>query len=450
MMATKSPSLETVDSLAGILFVVMLVTGGMFVRFELPFIVIAVVFPALWYFIFVVIEPFRRSFPYKNDLVQGSLGDPTIRLRKSVSLDTRVVDLWFRRYIIFNANDLDGPCQNWRAIVGHELEHVVQGDSKYFHFAGITGASTLAMLAYLALSLGRYTFDEASALNFSGPDWAFVFTPVLYIAVGAFFVLWVRQSLHIREFRADQAALQKAGTDFEDWIRREKRRESCAPIRWHKIGTRILKWFTHPSFTRREAALQTNDEHSWSLFIWKVTQSACFIFGGGMLSAAAAMGLIAFAPQSSLFESQAVQLLVLGSVMVLPLGAAIGVISVYTLDAIVGAGWVRGSVFVGAVALVCVGCLLVFTLGAQVTGFYDLVTAGLPPAPPGSSERVVDDVLPFLQIFGNFALILVTSNLVAKRFLGRIKYFSIVHLVFGLSSAIGAFLLSKFQWWMLG
>lgn len=400
--------------------------------------------PLVWYVVTVVLAPLRASRSINRPDIAQLIGDDRVRFRAGAGALTCAVDLGFRKYIIFNEQDLAGHYQDWKALIGHEYAHIRNGDAKFFHFVGIFGITTFFAVVYsliasfVLLSNGLSgAVVEASSSN--GP----IILILALIGFPIFFLLWIRQSLHAREFRADGESRALDKKAFDDWMRRSLRREirESAPSGVSLRG--VLRWFTHPSFKRRADALQDNKLASNYRIHSEVLRSLVFVTGGAALSYFVFMAVSSFASQAEHVPVWLVPIFVL--LMAMPLCAAYGAISVSAMHSFEQGGW-RGSIgFCIAVAVANWLLLAAFYYSAVLLGQYAAVTKGFPSAPP---ELMSTGSWPFFVMLFNFGIVLSAVTMVAFRIFGRFRYSLIVHLIVGPSSLIGGLLATKLEWWL--
>lgn len=441
-------SLRPRDTLTAILFLSMLIVGTMLVGFEADFLIV-VGLPAAAYVACVIVAPLRFSSPLENDEVARAVGDPSIRLRYSSEIDTRALDIWFQKYLIINSDDLTGICQNWRAVLGHELEHLKQGDSRYFHFAGVTGSASLLMCLYFTtvflvalLGVGLDSLQERRG-------WANLLIPMVLVFVSAFFVFWVRQSLHDREFRADRAGRALHSKEFDDWLRREARREEETQIPITEFLARALKWFTHPTFKRRKVAIHT--PHRSFPFEAMVLQAFCFLVGSASLSGFMGAFILDSVALNSIVPASYLPfpMVAIITVFLLPIAAGFALVSISTLDAIEQSGKGHGALFVVAVAGLVLLAGMAFAVFMNVTGLDQVLTKDLPERPSSAQRGALYEFFGTTIILANFSFLMFCLNLVVRRWCGQYRYNWIIHMFIGTISIVGAFLWTKAQFLIL-
>ncbi|AEI93082.1 hypothetical protein [Roseobacter litoralis] len=64
--------------------------------------------PLVWYVTTVIFAPLKASKPIKRPDIAQIIGDDRVRIRAGAGAVTCAVDLGFRKYIIFNEQDLAG------------------------------------------------------------------------------------------------------------------------------------------------------------------------------------------------------------------------------------------------------------------------------------------------------------------------------------------------------
>ncbi|WP_044025215.1 M48 family metalloprotease [Roseobacter litoralis] len=329
-------------------------------------------------------------------------------------------------------------------MIGHEYAHIKNGDAKFFHFVGIFGITTFFIVVYSLIAtfvlLSNVLSGVAAETSFNG-----TITAILgLIGFPVFFLLWIRQSLHAREFRADRESRALNREAVDDWMRRSLRREIRNNTWWFSGLDRMVGSFTHPSFKRRADALRDDRLASNYRLHSEVLRSLVFVTGGAALSYFVFMALNSFASQAESFPVWFVPIFIL--LIVLPICAAYGAISVSAMYSFEQGGWRASLGFCTAVAVA--NWLLLATAFYVIVflGQFDAITEGVPSAPP---ELMSTGVWPFFVMLINFGVVLSVLTMLAFKLLGRFRYSLIVHLIVGPGSLIGGLLATKLEWWLL-
>lgn len=442
-------ALPTLDGFASILFVFMVLTGLMFTQFDTALIVVAIVFPAIWYIIAVVVDPLRQSEPLDHPEIAAILGNERrTYLRVSTTTDTCAIDLWACKFIIFNAEDLTKPYQNWKAMIGHELAHLRHGDSKYFHFAGLSGLAAAAMAFYIGFVMVLVGPNPDNYPTVASQTWPFYVIPYGIAIVLIFFVFWIRSSVHRREFRADAASRAFDQAAFDEWLDAQVMIEAETRFPILETPARLLRWFTHPSFQRRFARA-TAGSTSPSL-LPEIARAFLFFCGSAALT-----GFVGFGFSNLNLESISypvsllpVAIAAMAVVVIMPMAAGVGIISVSTMTVLDAKGLKIGAAFVFTLSLSIAVLLNFGTLLLQATGAYETITVDLPPSPAAEASSFGYELLSGLIIMSNFALIVLAMNHVLRRLLPGKRFKLVPHLIVGFVAPVGMFLLTKLQWWL--
>ncbi|MEM6410173.1 MAG: M48 family metalloprotease [Pseudomonadota bacterium] len=440
-MTAKSTA-RLIDALALIIFVVILgIAIPVLWTFNPVVAWVALLAPLLWYLIVMIYHPLQQSHPADDPKLINLINDRRIRLRTSDTMPTRALDLIFWRAIVINNQDLTGFYQDWRALIGHELVHLKNRDSQYFHFVGVAGLMILIITFLMIVQFLTYLLlpkrvQQTLELNAAGTA---IWASTVIVLACLFFIFWLRRSLHEREFLADQGGRAMNADAFDDWLRRGLRLERNANHQMIKLPDRLLKWFTHPNFSRRLKRIQSNSSEMSSDFFSNILRSIVFLWGSGILAYAV---LVAGAEFFSGHPYERWLTVIYLALSALSVAAGTGAISVATLDALHKGGVSRGLAHVAAVGTVN-WCAIAGLYSVTVAlGHYEGLAADFPP----QQTEGKSGGLPFLVILVNFSGCVLALNLIAQRFFKKFWYSAVFHLATGIISFLSAFIITKLQW----
>ncbi|WP_300037193.1 M48 family metalloprotease [uncultured Roseobacter sp.] len=400
-----------------------------------------VLLPLVWYIKTVVYDPLSMSKPIVRQDFSEIIGDDKVRFRVGSRVATCSIDLGFRRYIVFNSQDLTGQYQDWKALIGHEYAHIKNGDAKFFHFVGILGGVTFLAVLYSLFLATLFLLDglTGQAEQFSPRG---TITLVLgLIGFPIFCLLWIRQSLHEREFRADRESRDLDEKHFNDWMRRYLRHEVRERVRLNLAIA--FRWFTHPSFKKRSEVLQLRNKEVKFRFWPETLRSLAFVYGGSALSYLVFMSISSYFAHNPDLPIWFIAL-VFATIM-MPVLSSFGAISVSAMSAYEQGGWRASLKYCVAIAGANWLLLTAFFYAIVGLGQFDAITVGVPAAPP---ELRSDGIWPFFVIFLNFGLLLSMFTMAAFWLFGRLRFSLLVHIAIGTLSLVGAFLATKLEWWL--
>ncbi|MEM9128190.1 MAG: M48 family metalloprotease [Pseudomonadota bacterium] len=389
-----------------------------------------------------VIAPLRNSerVPQWDHRKGETQGYP---VRISASEPTHVVDYFFGRTIVVNQSDYDDAAGTVRALIAHELAHIRNGDTRFFHFAGITGAiSATSLFAIFALAM-LYLVGDRTFFPEPPPD-RFQPTILLMTAVVLtiiYFLFWLRDSLHEREFQADASALAMEPEAVEGWLWRSARLDRIKNRRPSRpTNAAIIKFFTHPTFAKRLKRISEPPRRSpWSFVAQSMMAFVMVPICGFLAYSLFQVGIIygqainsiqlywayfgfAFLAAAAAFTNFSV--LVQRSLTAHGLGAAIVVSASFAAS-----GWL----------------LMMSSYGLSVVlGFYETITADLPKPPGGTTTGG----WAWLSIIGSCSAVCLALNVALRPFLPRQFLAVLGHLIIGFLAMIGAFQVPRFFHWL--
>ncbi len=377
----------------------------------------------------MIYAPLANSQSYKPSGAASPFIDDNVRLRVSKTIATRAFDLGFYKAIIVRINEDDETDPASKLSIPHELAHIQNGDARYFHLAALAGLISLAMLVqFTALALSALTLPsvQRSAIPMDQRIMTFAI-PLASVAAALFFISWIRQSLHMREFVADRAGLEANPEQYLTWLRRQRNRERAIGWEWQNLLVAIQTNFTHPTFERRLAAAQSTDKPIERFRFWIETgRSAVFLYGGILL----AFSLFSYGSGIDNWTT-----LIYIGLTILVIVASVGAVSISAMEAFERVGAPGAAFFLLSFAILNWAIPALGTLIAQSTGTYDALTVGLGPAP----EETTSGFGLFFAIFLIGGATLFAFNYCIYRFAGSWRYRTVTHLVAGLVGTIGAF-----------
>lgn len=434
------------DALAFALFIPILAISLPTIAYaSVALAVLVIVIPVVWYIFINVLSPLLGSNPLTRLELNKMIEDDQVEFRITKTGATRAIDVGWRRFIIFNENDLTGHYKDWRALIGHEHAHIRNRDARFFHYAGIFGLVALSCIAYFVVIFSSIFLISSSQEGSDRDLLAAVFVPGLLVAVSIFFFLWIRQSLHAREFIADRNGYRLDSEAFNDWMRRMLRFENRKGVLERLNLYSLLRWFTHPSFERRFNAISAHDISDNFKLRAEVLRSIGFLYGGGLLSYFVFEALNAYFSPDTEINNLSLALIVL--ILVLPVAAACGATSVAAMTSVDSGGWKRLAVFCGAVSIanwltICIFYFLIVSLGR-----YEALTSDLPNVP---EEKMSSGIIDFLVIALNYGISIFLMILLARRLVGRFRYNVPLHVAIGGLALPAAFSIAKLQWSAIG
>lgn len=432
---------QAIDGLAISLFLpILLITIPAIATFAPDVAALIVAIPTAGYIYTNIFSPLTRSRRIEKPELSGLLNDSRIQFRVG-PVNTSALDLGFRKYIIFDEQDLTGTYQNWRALLGHEYAHLKYGDAKFFHAAGVLGSIAFAAMIFFVFVFLLSTFALNPNTLGSEPLHPVAASLIALVVAGlcAFFILWIRQSLHAREFRADREGSDLDREAFQDWMRRALRHER----REKRTSGRLafsLRWFTHPSFEQRSAALQRSDSVSAPKLRSEVLRSLVFLYGGGALSYFVFEAMNVFFDPDT--EIRILGLVLIGLMLLLPLAAACGATSVAAMTCYTEGGWRDAAKFCGAVAITNWVALCIFYFFTLQAGYYEAITAGLTEVP---EENMTSGIWQFFVLLSNYGFALLLFTFLTERFFSANRFNILLHICTGALSVPTAFLLTSAQ-----
>ena len=203
----------------------------------------------------LVVRILKNSFPLADHCVKDGIEDDRVRFRVSNSQPTRAIDVLFARYIVLSRSDLDSYYENWRGLIHHEHAHLINRDTRFFHFVSITALLITGQLMIFVshaiftafLSNGFKPTEEYQSIS--------VLLLVFILVAFAAFAFWVRGSLHRREYNADAFALANEPEAYRSWLFRASRRVGSNRRKWWQYlgssGGELLDRFSHPRMHSR-------------------------------------------------------------------------------------------------------------------------------------------------------------------------------------------------------
>ena len=248
-----------------------------------------------WYIYF----PIRNSEPAPADWEPlQSVTAPNIEVRLSERLDSRAIDLLFRKIVIIN------PAQRraTESLIAHEVAHIRHGDSVMFHiFAVLAIYNCLAAVLIAVFAIGvavESVFFEVALTQTLG-NWILPGLAVTAIGALLYSFTLISRSLHDREFNADAASHQLLGEAYIRFLERAARRSALKPIEKASViealqsaWRRLLAYACHPKTAKRIEALRHRQNFQASRSVKNVFFSVSFMF----------LTLYIFVATSTLFE----------------------------------------------------------------------------------------------------------------------------------------------------
>lgn len=167
----------------------------------------------------------------------------------------------FKKYVIINEADLQAGAERASAKINHEIAHIKNRDSIFFHIAI---ASLFVTVGTVAVIFGVPALDAALVSDsnvrmpiMSAQQVLGVFTAPVFI------VLLVRRFLHARELRADSFAYARVGDAYVKMLKRMIVYSALNRDRpLLKILNFPLAWFSHPRLNLRLQRVQ-NQNRVW-------------------------------------------------------------------------------------------------------------------------------------------------------------------------------------------
>lgn len=383
--------------------------------------IVAIVAPTAWYLATQVFGPIQSSKPISRPDLNDLIDDQSIRFRMTYSGDTRALDIGLHKYIIFNKLDLEGRLRNWKALIGHEHAHLKNKDVLFFHFAGISAlivAASFFLLILLFLSVFWLSAEERVGFEANAERTSVLFALGLS-AVMAFFILWIRRSLHRREFLADEAGYRRDPEAYRDWLRRVARRESEAGFSWSDT----ISWFTHPSFANRRSCLGGSKPVSGQSYVSVLGMSLGFLYGCAFL----AYGVFVVGTDIGRNTGSANLLLAYRILVILIVSSGAAAISLSVMEFFESGGARKAAQYASLVVLTNLVLIGAFTETVKIFGLSQSLTQDL----PDPSGPLRSGFLDFSIIFGCFGMTLFLLNGAVSVILRSAKFNLIAHLMIG-------------------
>ncbi|MEM8542104.1 MAG: M48 family metalloprotease [Pseudomonadota bacterium] len=360
--------------------------------------------------------------------------------------DTCVIDLWFRRYIIFSKRHLTGHFNDWRAVIWHELAHFRNKDALFFHFAGITGFILLACFAFVVAIFIDITFTNPGQIWRSDAG-ELTLAPLLFIAGPVPVILlvgfWLRRSLHLREYRADAEALRVTPAAFKGWLRRAADFEADNPTTLKNFKTRFLFHLTHPSFADRQAAAENGLPPNTAI-IWREATRSVGLLIISLLVAYANYEMGQIVNRGDIVNPMFAWLNL--AFMIVCMSIGFSALSVSTMEILNQRGRIQAFLYSQGFALFAWLLLFVNYWASIIFGYNEDVTQGLPP---NLDNNDGGGALLVAIIFVLSALISFSLNWLLHHFLASWRYNFFVHFLFGIIILLGMFLIPKGTYYVL-
>lgn len=256
---------------------------------RLPWGVLA--FSVVVYVGYFVALPLKESRALEEQHPAWGLADGGILLRRSSNQATKAVDLYIRRFVIFNENDLNPAYDNWKSLFFHEFSHIENGDSLFFHFAGASGFMLIGqVLTWIVLWPIGLIFDDPNTVT-EDAIIATVVLVVLFPTQVALLAVWIMRSIHRREYNADAFAHSQASESYGSWMTRQVRRSALRSTSGRRITLKYLasipSRITHPEINGRSRLL-LDGQRSLTISPWRSAVSCLVIILPSVAAAAGA------------------------------------------------------------------------------------------------------------------------------------------------------------------
>ncbi|MGJ8628777.1 MAG: M48 family metalloprotease [Sulfitobacter sp.] len=247
---------------------------------------LAVLFTFGWMIIIPLKESTRLAKEHEvyKDAPEG------VYLRRTATGSTSALDLLWAKIIFFEDADLRPHYNNWRSLIHHEATHLRNNDTRIFLLSAVLGFGYLGQILVLLLVLFGIFLTEPIQENEVDSIQAMAALTVFIVLQIVLYLVWIKRSLHRREFNADRYAFEQSGQHYVDWMDRTHRRHMLKQKEQSfKLSVWCSKMFralTHPNIAARCEALKLGAPKvkigPWRSIILPLSLGViCLFFGSG-------------------------------------------------------------------------------------------------------------------------------------------------------------------------